>query len=75
VQDLLGMHQDVYAGTARLRRYAALLRKQGAAGTLPAALLELRKSQFNLARAVRRSFREQWPAFVAMIGAARQLVA
>jgi CHAD domain-containing protein len=75
VQDLLGTHQDVYAGTARLRRYAALLRKQGAAGTLPTPLLELRKSQFNLARAVRRSFREQWPAFVAMIGAARQLVA
>jgi CHAD domain-containing protein len=75
VQDLLGTHQDVYAGTARLRRYAALLRKQGAAGTLPPALLELRKSQLKLARAVRRSFRKQWPAFVAMIGAARQHVA
>jgi len=75
LQDLLGTHQDVYAGTARLRRYAALLRKQGAGGTLPPTLLELRKNQFKLARAVRRSFREQWPAFVAAIEAARKLVA
>ena len=75
VQDLLGTHQDVYAGTARLNRYAALLRQQGAGGSLPPALVELRKNQFKLARAVRRSFREQWPAFVAAIGAARQLVA
>jgi CHAD domain-containing protein len=75
LQELLGTHQDVYTATARLRRYAALLRKQGADGTLPPALMELRKSQLALAREVRRSFRAKWPTFVAMIGAARLLVA
>jgi CHAD domain-containing protein len=74
LQDLLGIHQDVYAATARLRRYAALLRKQGG-DALPPALVELRRSQLALAREVRRSFRQKWPTFVAMIGAARQLVA
>ena len=58
-----------------LRRYAALLRKQGADGALPPALVELRKNQLALAREVRGSFRAKWPAFVATIGAARQLVA
>ncbi len=75
LQDLLGTHQDVYAGTARLRRYAALNRRQGADAALPLALVELRKSQLALAREVRRSFRAKWPAFVAAIGAARKLVA
>jgi CHAD domain-containing protein len=75
LQDLLGGHQDVYAGTARMRRYATLLRKQSASGALPPTLAELRKSQFALARDLRRSFRAQWPAFVAAIGAARKLVA
>jgi CHAD domain-containing protein len=74
-QDLLGAHQDVYAGTARMRRYAALLRKQAADGGLPQALAKLRKDQFALARDLRRSFRAKWPAFVAAIGAARKLVA
>jgi CHAD domain-containing protein len=75
LQDLLGTHQDVYVALARLRRYAALLRKQGAGGGLPPALADLRKSQLAVAREVRRSFRAKWPAFVAAIGAARKLVA
>jgi len=75
LQDLLGTLQDVYAGTARLRRYSALLRKQGTDGTLPPALLQLRENQLAVARDVRRSFRATWPAFVAAIGAARKLVA
>jgi CHAD domain-containing protein len=74
-QDLLGAHQDVYAGTARMRRYAALLRKQATDGALPQALAKLRKDQFALARDLRRSFRAKWPAFAAAIGAARKLVA
>src|SRR5688572_7751152 len=75
LQDLLGGLQDVYTATARLRRYSALLRKQGGDGALPPALVELRKNQLALARDVRRSFRATWPAFVATIGAARKLVA
>jgi CHAD domain-containing protein len=75
LQDLLGVHQDVHAATARLRRYALLLRKQGEDGTLPPALAQLRKNQLAVAREVRRSFRTTWPAFVAAIGAARKLVA
>jgi CHAD domain-containing protein len=75
LQDLLGTLQDIYAGTARLRHYSALLRKQGKDGTLPPALLQLRVNQLALAREVRRSFRAKWPAFVAAIGAARKLVA
>jgi CHAD domain-containing protein len=74
LQDLLGMHQDIYAGSARLRHYAALLRKQDGDAVLPPALLELRKRQLGVARELRRSFRAQWPAFVATIGAARKLV-
>jgi CHAD domain-containing protein len=74
LQDLLGTHQDVYAANARLRRYAALNRKQGAEA-LPLALVELRKSQLAVAREARRAFRAKWPAFVAAIGAARKLVA
>jgi CHAD domain-containing protein len=73
-QELLGAHQDAHTATARLRRYAALLRKQGADGTLPPALIELRKSQLALAREVRGSFRGKWPAFVEAVGAARKLV-
>jgi CHAD domain-containing protein len=75
LQDLLGGLQDVYTATARLRRYSALLRKQGGDGALPPALVELRKNQLGVARGVRRSFRATWPAFVAAIGAARKLVA
>jgi CHAD domain-containing protein len=75
LQDLLGTHQDVYAGTARLRRYAAVLRKQGESGELAPALIELRRTQLALARKVRRSFRATWPSFVAAIDAARKLVA
>jgi CHAD domain-containing protein len=74
LQDLLGTHQDVYAGTARLRRYAALSRKQGADGALPPALLQLRQSQLAIAREARRSFRAKWPTFLAAIDAARKLV-
>jgi len=73
LQDLLGMHQDVYAANARLRGYATLNRKQGG-GALPPALVELRKKQLAVAREARRSFRKKWPAFVAAIGAARKLV-
>jgi CHAD domain-containing protein len=75
LQDLLGTLQDFYAGTARLRRYSALLRKQGANDQLPPALVELRKNQLVVTRDVRRSFRAAWPSFVAAIGAARKLVA
>jgi CHAD domain-containing protein len=74
-QDLLGTHQDIDAALARLRRYAALTRKQDANATLPPALVELRRKQLALARDVRRSFRAKWPAFAAAIGAARKLVA
>jgi CHAD domain-containing protein len=75
LQDLLGTLQDAYTATARLRRYSALLRKQGGDGELPPALDELRKNQLGVAREVRRSFRATWPSFVAAIGAARKLVA
>jgi len=75
LQDLLGTLQDVYAGTARMRRYSVLLRKQGSDGALPPALVAMRKNQLGVARDVRRSFRATWPAFVAAIGAARKLVA
>ncbi len=75
LQDLLGTHQDAYTANARLRNYAALLRKQGSDGELPSALLQLRKSQLGLARGVRQSFKEQWPAFAATIDAARRAVA
>ncbi len=73
LQELLGTHQDAYTATARLRRYAALLRKQHADAALPPALVELRKSQLALARELRGSFRAKWPAFVAAIDAARKL--
>jgi CHAD domain-containing protein len=75
LQDLLGKLQDVYTATARLRRYSALLRKQGGDGELPPALVALRKNQLGVARDVRRSFRATWPSFAAAIGAARKLVA
>jgi CHAD domain-containing protein len=75
LQDLLGTHQDACTATARLRRYAALLKKQGAASALPAALVQLRRSQLALARSVRASFVDQWPGFVAVIDVARRLVA
>jgi CHAD domain-containing protein len=76
LQDLLGTHQDACTATARLRRYASLLKKQGEAATaLPPALVQLRRDQLALARGVRRSFAEQWPGFVAIIDAVRHAVA
>ena len=75
LQDLLGAHQDAYTANARLRRYAALLRKQGADGTLPPALAQLRRSQLSQARGLRKSFKERWPAFAATIDAARRAAA
>jgi CHAD domain-containing protein len=75
LQELLGTHQDACTATARLRRYAALLRRQGGeSGTLPPALVQLRRSQLAFARGVRRAFAEQWPAFLANIDAARHIV-
>ena len=75
LQDLLGAHQDAYTANARLRRYATLLRKQGADGTLPLALAKLRRSQLSRARVLRKSFVERWPAFAATVDAARRAVA
>jgi CHAD domain-containing protein len=75
MQDLLGAHQDAYTANARLRRYAALLRKRGAPGALPPALAQLRKSQREAARRLRRTFGERWPAFAAAIDAAPRVVA
>jgi CHAD domain-containing protein len=75
LQDLLGAHQDAYAATARLRRYAASLRKQGESGEPPQALLELRKNQLAHAREVRGAFRAMWPSFAAAIVAGRKAIA
>ncbi len=75
LQDLLGTHQDACTATARLRRYAALLKKSDASAALPPALVQLRRDQLALARSVRRSFAEQWPAFAAVVDDARQTVA
>ena len=76
LQELLGAHQDAYTATARLRRYANLLKKQDSpASALPTALAQLRRSQFQIARGVRRSFAEQWPDFVALINEVRHAVA
>jgi CHAD domain-containing protein len=76
LQELLGAHQDACTATARLRRYASLLKKQsGGATTLPASLVQLRRSQFALARSVRASFADEWPKFVAVIDDARHIVA
>jgi CHAD domain-containing protein len=75
MQDLLGAHQDAYTANARLRRYAALLRKRGAPGALPPALAQLRKGQREAARGLRRTFEERWPAFAAAINAAPRVVA
>lgn len=75
MQDLLGEHQDAYTANARLRRYAAHMRKQGGRGELPPALEKLRKRQLEHARALRESFEERWPAFAKAIDAARRTVA
>ncbi len=75
MQDLLGAHQDAYTANARLRRYAALLRKQGARGELPPALEKLRKRQLEHARKLRESFVERWPGFEKAIDAAPRAVA
>lgn len=75
MQDLLGEHQDAYTANARLRRYAALLRKQGGRGELPPALEKLRKRQLEHARALRESFEQRWPDFAKAIDAARRAVA
>jgi hypothetical protein len=72
---LLGSHQDAYTATARLRKFAALLRQQSPRAALSPALAELRRSQLKRARDSRRSFRAEWPAFVAAVDAARQSVA
>jgi CHAD domain-containing protein len=74
LQDLLGAHQDVYTATARLRRYAAVLRKQGAGTQLPPALAELRRSQLRHARALRKSFVAQWQPFAAIMNDAQKTV-
>ena len=75
LQDLLGAHQDVYTATARLRRYAAVLRKQATGPVpLPPALAELRRSQLRHARALRQSFVAQWPPFVAIVNDAPKTV-
>jgi CHAD domain-containing protein len=76
LQDLLGEHQDVYEATARLRRYAAVLRKQhGNAARLPPVLAELRKSQLRHARSVRQSFAAHWQAFLALVNDAPRVAA
>jgi CHAD domain-containing protein len=76
LQDLLGTLQDASTATTRLRRYANMLGKQDGVPTpLPEALAQLRRSQLALARGVRRSFAEQWPAFSAAIEDARHVVA
>jgi len=76
LQDLLGIHQDAYTANARLRRYAATLRKQGAGpSALPQALVELRRNQLRLARGVRTSFTEQWQAFRDVVAGLRRTVA
>jgi CHAD domain-containing protein len=75
MQDLLGEHQDAYTANSRLRRYAALLRKQGGPGELPPALEKLRKRQLEHARSLRQSFEDRWPAFATAIEAARRAVA
>jgi CHAD domain-containing protein len=68
LQDLLGEHQDIYEATARLRRYAAILRRQhGTEVGLPPALVELRKSQLRHARSIRRAFAARWQAFLALV--------
>lgn len=74
MQDLLGAHQDAHTATARLRRYAALLRKRGAAAGLPPALARLRKTQQKHARTLRRSFEARWPEFAATLDAVRRTV-
>jgi CHAD domain-containing protein len=75
LQELLGTHQDAYTATARLRRYASLLKKQGgAASTLPAALVQLRRNQLALARAMRRTFMGQWPRFVELLDETRRAI-
>jgi CHAD domain-containing protein len=74
LQDLLGAHQDACTATTRLRRYTHLLKKSGA-GEPPAALAQLRQGQLKRARQVRRSFREQWQGFLALIDVARRTVA
>lgn len=74
LQDVLGAHQDARVADARLRRYAALLGARGGRRALPAALDALRKSGLAEARALRRTFRQRWPAFAAALDAARRAV-
>lgn len=76
LQDLLGSHQDAYTATARLRRYANALKKtQAESIPLPPALVELRRSQLRLARAVRQSFIAEWQLFSALVSDAANAVA
>jgi len=69
LQDLLGAHQDACTATARLRRYARVLRKANAGPSpLPPALAALRRNQLRLARSVRQSFAAEWQQFLAVAG-------
>jgi CHAD domain-containing protein len=68
LQDVLGEHQDAYAASARLRRYAATLRSDPTArAALPPALDELRKGQLRHAREIRQSFDEHWRLFLPLV--------
>jgi CHAD domain-containing protein len=76
LQDLLGSHQDACTATTRLRRYANTLKKaQAEPASLPPALVELRRSQMRLARAVRQSFVAEWQLFLALVSDAADAVA
>jgi CHAD domain-containing protein len=64
LQETLGEHQDATAASARLRRYAQVLRTQaGARVPLPPALDTLRKAQLRRAREIRQSFATDWQSF------------
>jgi CHAD domain-containing protein len=76
LQDLLGSHQDACTATTRLRRYANTLKKaQAEPASLPPALVELRRSQMRLARAVRQSFLAEWQLFLALVSDAADAAA
>jgi len=76
LQDLLGSHQDACTATARLRRYATAVKKsQAEPAELPPALVELRRTQMRLARAVRQSFIAEWKLFLALVNDAAAAVA
>lgn len=75
LQELLGTHQDACTATARLRRYAAILRTTATGRPpLPPALAELRRTQLRLARSVRQSFAARWAELAPSIADAGRLV-